>query len=66
MGQKTTRKTTATSKKNRAFTLIELMIVVAIVAILASFGAPAYQDYIRKTRVAEALQLVSGIKAQIA
>lgn len=57
----------AQAPNNRsAFTLIELMVVVAIVAILASFGMPAYQDYIRKTRVAEALQLVNGIKTQIA
>lgn len=50
---------------NRAFTLIELMVVVAIVAVLASFGMPAYQDYIRKTRVAETLQLMSAVKMQI-
>lgn len=58
-------KPTATPLRNKAFTLIELMIVVAIVSLLASFGVPAYQDYIRKTRVAEAIQLVSGMKAQI-
>lgn len=53
------------SKFTKAFTLIELMVVVAIVAILASFGIPAYQDYIRKTRVAEALQLIEPIKLKI-
>lgn len=51
---------------NKAFTLVELMIVVAIVALLGSYGVPAYQDYIRKTRVAEAIALVSGVKTQIA
>ena len=42
------------------------MVVVAIVAILASYGLPAYQDYIRKTRVAEAISLCAGLKIQIA
>ena len=48
-----------------AFTLIELMVVVAIVAILASFGLPAYQDYTRKTYVAEALQNASFLQKQV-
>lgn len=49
----------------KAFTLIELMVVIAIVALLASFGLPAYQDYIKKTRVAEALQKAAGLRTQI-
>lgn len=41
--------------KMQGFTLIELMIVVVIVAILAMIALPAYQDYVRKSRRAEAL-----------
>ena len=37
-------------KRHKGFTLIELMIVLAIVAILASFAYPSYQDHVRKTR----------------
>lgn len=54
------------SRSSQGFTLIELMVVVAIVAILASFGLPAYQDYIRKTRVAELVVLASYVQKQVA
>ena len=51
---------------NKAFTLIELMVVVAIVAILASFGIPAYQDYVIRTRVVEAIASVRHIQLAFA
>lgn len=41
-------------RKNSGFTLIELMIAVAIVAILASIALPSYQDYVRRGRIPEA------------
>ena len=47
------------------FTLIELMIVIAIIAILAAIALPAYQDYVIKARVSEALVLASGLRAGI-
>lgn len=47
------------------FTLIEIMVVVAIVALLSAFGVPAYQDYIVRTRVAEVIAWTEPLKKQL-
>ncbi|ENX56516.1 MULTISPECIES: pilin [Acinetobacter] len=51
--------------KAKGFTLIELMIVVAIVGILASIAIPAYQNYMARAQVTEALNMANTIKAAL-
>ena len=54
------------NKTQKGFTLIELMIVVAIIAILAAIAIPAYQDYVIRSQVSEGASLAEGSKTAVA
>ena len=49
------------SKKQQAFTLLELLVVIGIVGLLAAVAAPSYRTYTIKTKIARALPLLKGV-----
>ena len=52
-------------KRAQGFTLIEVMITVAIVAILATIAVPSYQDYVRRSQIAEATTALSDARVRM-
>lgn len=53
------------AQMQKGFTLIELMIVVAIIGILAAIALPAYQDYTARSQMSEALSLAGGARTAV-
>jgi len=53
------------SHKQEAFTLIEIMIVIAIIGILAMIAVPAYKDFTVRSKISEGLSLAAGAKTSV-
>jgi len=51
------------NKVKKGFTIIELMVVVAIIAVIASIALPAYNDYMTRAKVSEAVSLLGGLRS---
>ena len=54
------------NKAQKGFTLIELMIVIAIIGILAAIAIPQYQDYVTRSKITEGLSVVQSIETAVA
>lgn len=51
--------------KNKAFSLVELMVVIAIIGILSAIAMPSYRDYMIKSKVANAFSIINGYKTMV-